>query len=102
MPGERPRKMVGGEGGGAVAGVVLPHRLHPATRTLCSDSAEQATALRSALPNQRSDTAGTRPRPEASGSRDRIPWRAPYLGTEPSAEPSLRMPVIIISFIFNE
>src|SRR6202030_1196123 len=69
---------------GAVARLLLSHRLHPAARTLRSSSAEQATALRSAVPSQCSDAARTRRRPETSGCGHRVSWRAPHLGTEPS------------------
>ena len=48
------------------------------------------------------DHARTRSRSQAPGSRDRLPRRAPYLGAEPRAEPSLMMPGIIISFVFNK
>src|SRR5271166_779618 len=52
--------------------------------------------------SQCSDPARTGSRPEASGCRHRVSWRAPHLGAEPSDEPSLMMPGIIISFVFSK
>ena len=40
--------------------------------------------------------------PQAPRSQDRLPQHPAHLGTEPAIEPSLMMPGIIISFIFNK
>ena len=40
--------------------------------------------------------------PQTPRRRDRLPRRSSHLGTEPAAEPSLMMPVIIICLILNE
>jgi hypothetical protein len=40
--------------------------------------------------------------PEASRCRDRDDRHSPYLGPDPDAEPSLKIPGIIISLIFSE
>src|SRR3984893_7800708 len=84
MPGKRTLPVASRAQNGAVARLVLSHRLHAAARTLRSSPAEQATALRSAVPSECSDAARTRRRPETSGCGHRVSWRAPHLGTEPS------------------
>jgi len=69
---ERALPMAGQAQSGAVARLVLSHRLHAAARTLRSSPAEQATALRSAVPSECSDAARTRRRPETSGCGHRV------------------------------
>src|SRR5271154_1934351 len=94
MPGKRTLPVASRAQGGAVARLLLSHRLHLAARAFCSHLAEQATALRFALPSQRGDAARTCPRSKASGSRDRVSRRAPL----PGARTFNIIPMYITSF----
>jgi len=68
VSGQRARKMARGALGRTIARPILPRRLHTAARTVRPCPPEQATALRPALPHQRSDDARTGSRPEALGA----------------------------------
>ena len=74
----------------------LPHRLGPLVLQ------KQAGHLRSPVSHQCGHSSGNRARSPTSRCRNRLLQRAAQLDSKTRTEPSLRMPVIIISFVFNE
>jgi integrase/recombinase XerD len=102
VPGAGARRMARASTGRTVAGAVFPRRLHPADAGRPDRLPEQGRRLRDPVPHGRRDTHHHRRRPQASGRTNRRHCSAPYLGSDPAAEPSLKIPGIIISLIFSE
>ena len=76
--------------------------LHASPPVGPTDSAEQEARLRSSVPHQCRNTSRSGARSQTSRRRNWLLQRAAHLESEARLEPSLRMPVIIISFVFNE
>src|SRR5271165_6125910 len=72
----------------AVAGSVLPCRVHPAPCPGSRGLAEQGPGLWLAVPGGGRDPPTDRRRSSTSGCRDRVPRRSPYLGTDSPASSS--------------
>src|SRR5450759_373874 len=102
VSGQRARPLAPSAPARPSAHPLCPRGLHAAPSVSSAGLAEQSRDLWSVVPRQRRDSAPGRWRPQTSGGGDRILQRAPHLGPDPPAEPSLMMPGIIISFVFSE
>ena len=102
MPGDRAGAVARRPPGGIARRAVLPRGVHCARGDRHHCVPEPAFGLRHPVPGGLRDAAHHRCRSDSPGSGDRLPGRAPHLGAEPDAPPSLRIPGIIISLIFGE
>ena len=77
-------------------------RVHAAASTQRADPAKSRGTLQPVVSLGGRNADGGRRQSQTSWSRDRILRDPTLLGPESDAEPSLMMPVIIISFFFSE
>src|SRR5215210_7774474 len=102
MSGHGTRQMASSETDRTVACPVLPRCIYAAPKDRLAGPSEWPRDLPHSFPRGLGDAANHRGRPQASGRCDWFSGRASHLGTEPSSEPSLMMPVITISFVINK
>src|SRR5208283_5692589 len=91
-----------GPAGGAARRAVFPRRVHRADGDRGYRVPEPDSGLRYPVPGSVGDAVHHRRRSRTSGWRDRLPRRTTHVGTKFVTEPSLVIPGIIISCIFNE
>jgi Putative transposase/Transposase zinc-binding domain len=92
LPGAGAQRVARRTAGRAVAGGVLPRRVHAAGAGGRDRLPEQGNGLRHPVPHRGRDAAHNRRRPEASWRRDRPARRAPHLGPEPAPSSARSLP----------
>ena len=94
--------MDGGAQGRTAGRPLLPRRVHLAGADRSHRLPEQGRYLRSFVQSFLADNADDCCRSQATGRQDRLHLGATHLGLGTDAEPSLKIPGIIISLIFSE
>src|SRR2546422_11432152 len=87
---------------GTVASMLLPPGLQCAACARTVDVAKQEATIRPLVRCQCCNAAGSRGRSHAPRCGNRLPQHSAYVGSNSAAEPSLMMPGITVSFVFNE
>src|SRR5260370_15013776 len=98
----RSRTLAGKASSGTSSNPLRARGLHASSSLGSVGSTKPECDLQSVVSHQCGDTSGSRARSPASRCGDRFLQRATYLESKNRTEPSLRMPFIIISFVFNE
>lgn len=102
VSGSGTRALAGRSQWRVVAGSLFPRGLHNAPTACSACFAKQAADLWNPFQGGVGNVARSGSRPEAARSKDRLSRRAPHLGPELTAEPSLIMPAIIFLLILKE